>query len=187
MSPNISSLSQVLLLLLLLLALSSLAPTTAIDPSLPLPTIHEVLAAADLSSYIQKFDDAGLDQVHTLLKMKRMDVLNYPYEMNGEEIERFLKTVKELVPPREKKSAKKASKYDAALSKRKSLSLGKVYIDGSTKDFTFFKALFGGDIPTRTHRIVVAGAESAKNEDVYGCTGTWLRAFTTFQNVQRGR
>jgi hypothetical protein len=180
MVSSIPSPSLPLLLLLLLLALSSLTTITATpDPSSPLPTIHEVLTAADLSSYIPLFDEAGLDQVHTLLKMKRLDVLNVPYEMKEDEIKRFLATVKELVPPREKNTDKKKSKLDEALAKRQSLSYGKVYIDGSTKDFNFQKALFGGHVPSRAHQIVVAGTKKAKEkekrdekDDVYGCTGT---------------
>jgi hypothetical protein len=90
--------------------------------------------------------------------------------------------VEVLVAPPPKKD-KKVLLEDPKLLKRKTLTYGRLHIDGSPSSFQWKKARFGGEIPIKGVEIVVAGNADEGNE--FGCQTT-PSAEGSFLVVMRG-
>ncbi len=140
----------------LLLLVSFLSSASSVEPA---ESIAEVLKAAGLERYQGEFDDRGYDEPRLLRRMSDMDM--GAMGMDAEEIVKFKEAVANLVPE-VKRERSKAKELDPRVMKRRDLTYGRMYVDGSGSSFQFKKASFGGDIPLKSFEITFASNE-------YGC------------------
>jgi len=119
-------------------------------------TFEDVLKDAGLNrKFKSAFLERGWDNTPQVLRgLSRMDLK--AVGMSEKEMNKLYASIEKLVPPSARKGAK-AKKIDKALELRKSLTYGRLYVDGAAGSFQFMKAGFGGDIPLKSHEIVFGG------------------------------
>ncbi|GMI21750.1 hypothetical protein TeGR_g6275, partial [Tetraparma gracilis] len=134
-------------MLLLLLALLALAAGEEAG------SIADVLKHAGLEKYQATFDERGYDSPSLLRRMSDMDIS--AIGMDSDESESLKKSIEALVPNKKKKKGP-AKKEDPSLIRRRELTFGRLYVDGSPSSFQFKKARFGGELPLKSHEVVFA-------------------------------